>query len=177
MRRIFITLSTLSTMLLLVAFWLGFQIEPSHRNVDAHMWAAIGGLLFALLVHAIVLTYFMGTGRWMEETGQAYRLDPRWRAENQSLKYRMIPAMIGCVVLLIVAAAFGAAADRASPVEFRGWAGLSADEVHFFLATLALCINALVHVWQFVLIDRNGELVEEIVREVRRIRQERGLTV
>ena len=42
-------------------------------------------LVFTTLVHAIVLTYFMGTGRWLEETCRAYHLRDEHQARSRDL--------------------------------------------------------------------------------------------
>ena len=65
-------------------------------------------------MHAVVLTYFMGSGRWIEETSQAYRLPATFYAENQSLKYRVVPAIVGCFALLLVTGGLGAASGNSS---------------------------------------------------------------
>ncbi|GIS60180.1 MAG: hypothetical protein CM1200mP2_24050 [Planctomycetaceae bacterium] len=51
---------------------LGLGIENAaerslSHQVDYHMWASMGGMLFTTLVHGLVMTYFIGTGRWFEE--------------------------------------------------------------------------------------------------------------
>lgn len=182
MKRIFLTLAVLGMLLSGAALLLGLGLEdPRVRTPEAqgavgrHLLAGLAGLCFATLVHAIALTYFMGTGRWLEETSRAYGLEPGRHAESRALKYRTIPAMCGCLVLLILTGGFGAAADPASPVGFAGWGPLSPAMLHFLCAVLALGTNLLVTVWEYVAIDRNGRLVEEVLGEVKRIRTERGL--
>ena len=59
-----------------------------------HLLLSVAALIFAALVHAVLLTYFMGTSRWMEEVRLAYKLDARWIEENRRLKYRTIPPMV-----------------------------------------------------------------------------------
>ncbi|MFQ5734885.1 MAG: hypothetical protein ACE5KM_23365, partial [Planctomycetaceae bacterium] len=115
MKRIFATLAVVSTAVLLFAFVLGWLIDdPAARDaavqriVAWHFLTAVGGLMFAALVHAIVLTYFMGTGRWLEETSQAYRLGDRWTAGGTALKYRTLPWMAVALLMLIVTGGFGA---------------------------------------------------------------------
>jgi hypothetical protein len=182
--RIFLSLAGVSGMLLIGAFLLGLNIgDPTSRDraVQAafsyHFFAATLALIFAALVHAIVLTYFMGTGRWMEETCRAYALPGHWREENQRLKSRMTLGMMACFALLIATGATGAAADPASPVEFAGWFGLSGATIHFLLGSTTLAANMLVNFWEYQAIYRNGEIVNAVLAEVRRMREERGLAV
>lgn len=184
MKRIFLTLAVLSTALLMIAFVLGWNIDdPSdghsavQRQVGTHLLTALGGLMLAVLVHAIVLTYFMGTGRWMEETRQVYRLDEKWQSESNQLKHRTLPWMAAALVMLILAGAFGAIADPASPVGAEGFGGVSAATVHFLVASTAFAFNLVISLVEYQAICRNGELVQGVLDEVRRIRADKGLPV
>ncbi|MCA9067818.1 MAG: hypothetical protein KDA84_02785 [Planctomycetaceae bacterium] len=183
MNRIFFTLALVSSLMLVAAMGFGLWIgdaaskDPAEQTiVFRHLFMAFGGLLVALMVHGLVLTYFMGTGRWMEETSTTYGLDEKWRKENTSLKYRTLPLMVGTVFLLIAAGAFGAAADPASTVGFQGWLGIPAATWHFLVATLALGLHLVATFVEYFAIVRNGELIEEVMQAVGRIRQENGLT-
>ncbi len=184
MNRIFLPLCGVSWILLGAAFVLGLQIDDPkiaeiavQRGVQYHFLTALAALVFATLVHALVLTYFMGTGRWMEETSTAYRLDGKYHAESSSLKYRTIPAIVGAFLLLVVTGAFGAAADPGSPAQFSGWFGLTAATIHQVSAIITLTVNALVNYLEFASLDRNGEIIELVMQDVRRIRLEKGLAV
>lgn len=167
----------------LAAFVLGWIIDDP-KSLDAvaqsqvkwHFLIAMAAMVFAMLCHAITLTYFMGTGRWLEETSRAYRLDAEFHAENQRLKYRVVPGMVVCILLLIVTGAFGAAADPASPVGKQIF-GMQMSTVHFAVATLTIGLNLMVNLTEYGAIADNGTLVNRVVDEVRRIRHEKGLPV
>ncbi len=184
MTRIFLTLTVLGTTLLGVAFFLGLDIQDprapdpeTQASVNYHFLTASAALVFACLVHAIVLTYFMGTVRWMEETSQTYLLSDHWKDESRTLKFRTIAAMTACILLLVITGAFGAAADPASPVGFQGWFGVSAGTIHLLIASTTVVINLFVNLQEYQALKRNGRLVDEVLQEVRRMRQERGLSV
>ncbi len=88
MKRIFLTLAVLANAVLVTALFFGLWIgDPNtrdlviQRRVSTHMLIGLGALTFATLVHAILFTYFMGTGRWLEETSRAYSLDKVWHSE------------------------------------------------------------------------------------------------
>ncbi|MBC7817151.1 MAG: hypothetical protein IAG10_09715, partial [Planctomycetaceae bacterium] len=171
-----------STLLLLVVFGLGLNIgDPrtpeSQTLVSWHLMFALTGLVFAALVHALVLTYFMGTGRWMEDVSQAYQLEDRWRLESQRLKYRILPWMTGSLLLLLITIGFGAAADPAARLGFSSGAGLSAGTWHLLVALATLGVNFFANVREFQSLERNGQLVNEVVAKVREIRIARGLPV
>lgn len=182
MTRIFLTLASVSTLVLLTVFVLGLNIDDpkaleSQTLVSWHLILALTGLVVATLVHALVLTYFMGTGRWMEDVSKTYQLDDSWRVESARLKYRVLPAMSGCFLLLLTTVGFGAAADPASRLGFAGWGGLSANQVHLLVALTTLACNFAVNVLEFRAIERNGQLVREVLEKVREIRIARGLPV
>ena len=184
MTRILTTLVVIGSVGLGVAFWLGWTIgDPTVRDpavqsrVAVHFLAAVAALVFAVLVHAMVITYFMGTGRWLEETCTAYKLGDQWQQASRNLKWRLYPALTGSLVLLIATGAFGGAADPASAVAFEGFGSLSAAQVHLCVAVVTLAVNAVVNVWELIAVRRNGRLVSNVLDEVRRIRTERGLDV
>jgi len=179
-----VPLAMAGTAALVVALILGLSIEDpraattaAQASVQYHFLTALGALCFATLVHALVLTYFMGTGRWIEETSNAYRLPPTYFERNQRIKYRTIPAMVGAFVLLLVTGALGAAADPASPMQSAGAFGFSAATVHLIAACAAVLANTGVYFLEFSALERNGMIVEEVLAEVRRIRIEKGLAV
>ena len=184
MVRIFLPLAFLSTVALVVAMVLGLSIDDPRvptaavqAGVQYHFLVALAALCFATLVHAIVLTYFMGTGRWIEETSNAYRLGPVLYEQSKSIKYRAVPAMVVAFVLLLMTGALGAAADPASPMQSSGWLGLSAATLHLSAAIFTVLANVAVNYLEFTALERNGEIVEQVLAEVRRIRVEKGLAV
>ena len=184
MVRIFLQLSLLSSVTLVVAMVLGLSIDDPRvldRGVQAgvqyHFLAALAALVFATLVHAIVLTYFMGTGRWIEETSTAYRLGPELFQQSKAIKYRTIPAMVGCFLLLLLTGGLGAAADPAAPMHSRGWFGVSAATIHLTAALITVLANLAVNYLEFKAIERNGEIVDDVLAQVKQIRLKKGLAV
>ena len=177
MNRIFLSLAIVANLSLGVAVWYGLGIHDQTQNlqvikhaVSMHLLIALGASLLVLMSHAVVLTYFMGTGRWLEDTSTAYRLDERFRRRNIGLKYRAIPGMIACMLLVIVTGAFGASTD---PMPSGTSSGTSA--IHFTLAMATVFANLLVSGLEYTAISANGRLVAEVVGEVKRIRREKGL--
>lgn len=177
MSRIFLVMTLLSNSALLFTLYLGWSIEDAaslseaaRRQVSLHFLFALAASGFALLVHAVVLTYFMGTGRWIEETSAAYRFQPDARRENIRLKYRVIPGMMFCMLMLMATGAFGAIADPASNMKLD-----HAPTIHFTLALLLVLGNMLVSWWESEQIGRNTRIVDAVYAEVLRIRRERGL--
>jgi hypothetical protein len=90
MTRIFLTLAICSTVTLLTALWLGLEVGDAalrstfvQSRVAVHFLTGVAAIVFAVLVHALVVTYFMGTGRWLEETCNAYRLGDEWQTGSR----------------------------------------------------------------------------------------------
>lgn len=176
MTRIFATLAVLGNLGLAIIFGLGWVIGDNPLSVEVraqmatHFRAALIMIPVTMLVHSIAFTYFMGTGRWIEETCEAYKLGPDFRARNIQLKYRIIPGMMLCFGLMLVTGAFGALSDPASSTRMD-----SAKSIHFVLAITTLLANLLVTWIEWRTIDQNGRLVDAVMEEVRRMRRERGL--
>lgn len=175
--RIFLTLSAIANASLVGAFALGWSIDDpasmaaGARNlVTWHFLTALAAGLLVLLVHAVALTYFMGTGRWIEETCEAYKLGEEARNQNIRLKYRVIPGMVLCITLVVLTGAFGAMADPAAHMRLAHGAA-----IHLASAVVTLLANLLVSWVEYESIARNGRLVEQVLADVNRIRADRGL--
>jgi hypothetical protein len=72
-KRILLTLALIANSFLLYAIGRGLNIGDTESGapevqqlVGTHMLIGLGALTFAALVHAVVLTWFMGTGRFLE---------------------------------------------------------------------------------------------------------------
>jgi len=182
MPRIFLTLSSITTLLLGISFFLGLNVDDPKLVAEAsavnrHMLFGLGGMLFATLIHAIVFTYFMGTGRWLEETSRAYQLPVDFHEENRRLKLSLLLRITACVLLLIMTGALGGAADPASHLSVAAIFGGSDAMFHLAGAAGAILFNLHTSIVEFRSIERNSSIIEEVLGEVRRIRIEKGLPV
>ncbi|MCH2212354.1 MAG: hypothetical protein MK110_13705 [Fuerstiella sp.] len=184
MKRIFLTLSLIANSILLYAVWRGLNIGDTgsalpevQRLVGTHILIGLGALTFAALVHAIALTYFMGTGRFLEETGKAYSLDSKFHSDSQRLKFHLLPGMTVCLLLLVATGAFGAVADRATPVSLSDTLGIADSHIHFLGAILLVVVNIIVTLQEYRAVVKNSQVIDQVLAEVRRMRQERGLPV
>ena len=183
-KRIFLTLAVTAAVFMVITIVLGLNVgdarsaDPqTQARVSTHMLTGMGALGFALLVHAICLTYFMGTGRWLEETSNAYSLDNAWYEKSKKIKYGLLPGMTTCLVLLISTGAMGAVADPATMTSWGKPFGWTDAQLHFFTACTTLVINLAINFSEFIAISKNTAVVEGVMGEVRRIRMERGLPV
>jgi hypothetical protein len=82
MHRIFLALAVTVGTLLLTTFVLGFAASfedraRGHFWRDVHFLLGLTATMATLLVHSIVYTYLLGTGKWVREVVRVYRL-PDW---------------------------------------------------------------------------------------------------
>ncbi|QDT34479.1 hypothetical protein [Thalassoglobus polymorphus] len=178
MNQIFLFVASLGNVALLITIWLGWRIEDAsslsevaRQGVSFHFLFALATSSFVLFVHALVLTYFMGTGRWIQETSEAYQFDGDARNHNMKLKYKVLPGMMLCLCLILITGAFGAIADPASNTQMEYGA-----TIHFTLALSLLLANLLVNVIQYFAITENSGVVDAVYQEVLKVRKERGLS-
>ena len=172
----------ITALLLLATIVMGLNIgdaknldQQTQSKISTHMLIGMAALAFSIFVHAISLTYFMGTGRWIEETSNAYSLGDSFYQRSKKIKYGTLPGLTSCIGLLIATGAFGAVADPATPMNIDGFMGMTGAQIHFLMAASTAIINVLVNFTQYVAISRNTGVVEAVLAEVQRIRTERGL--
>jgi hypothetical protein len=177
MSRILVGLASLNTIVLLMAFTVGFLSEgrvnvspgvplsEAQQMFTVHLIAGLSSALLTLLLHSLIFTYFMGTGRWVQEVVKAYRLNESLFEKSRRVKSRAFPYILGSVLLVIATAILGAATDR----------GLLDRNIHLALASLAVGFNVWSYFAEYGAVVANSELINQIMSEVTRMRHERGL--
>jgi hypothetical protein len=172
MTRLFRIVATLTVVLLLSSFGSGVVSwfrEGSQKNTDIYLLHFVLGLttaLTTLFVHCLVLTYFLGTGRWVKEVCIAYGLpDDNLPKLTRDIKRRNTPPVILAMLVTIAAAAAGMAAQQQA---WPGW-------VHLTLAVITLTLNLYAFWVESGNMQLNGRILDEVTTEVERIRAERGL--
>jgi hypothetical protein len=173
MTRIFSTLAALNALVLTTAFVFGIvsklreaALSGTDRTYIVHFYFGLFGAVLTLLVHCLIFTYFLGTGRWVKEVRLAYNLpDEPWPKLTRELKRRTFPPALLAMLVTIATAAAGAGA------QMREWHW----GVHLTLAILTLLVN----LWAFRIEYRdvhiNADIIDHVIHEVDRIRAERGL--
>ena len=172
MTRIFTILAATDAIFLVLSYTLGIvsklqdAVHLGGRVYWAHFLVGLASAMITLLVHCLIFTYFLGTGRWVKEVTLAYALpDEPWHKETRELKRRTYPVALIAMLVTIAAAAAGAGA------QLQEWPW----PVHATLATLALAVN----LWAFRLehrnITSNTAIIEQVTAEVDRICAARGL--
>jgi len=93
MTRIFCTLAVIQALTLTGAYGVGVVSklrdavqQPSDPTYIMHFALGLAAALLTLLLHCLVFTYFLGTGRWVKEVTLAYELpDVPWHKETREL--------------------------------------------------------------------------------------------
>lgn len=163
MHRIFLGLAATNALLLLVTFTLGLFV-PSGRGGfvhDMHFLVALLTIVMTLMVHGIVYTYFLGTGKWVKEVARVYQL-PDWVVGQATRnKRRTFPFVIGGMALIGATAWLGAAADT-----IRGFGGLW----HLSVAAATLGFTLGAFAFEYASIVAQARLLLEVKDQADRLR-------
>lgn len=151
-----------------VAAWQ--ELKP---RTTTHMLLGIAAALVAMLVNSISVTYFIGTSRWSREVVETYRLAPSFIEQSLQLKRRTFPWALAGMLVIIVLVAFGALSDPGANFKTH----LQWRTYHFLLAVVGTGFLGLAFFIQQQNVGANYRIIEQILAEVRRVRQERGLDV
>lgn len=179
MTRIFVTMATCNATALLAAFVMGlvFMWErdsgvkaPAADQAlgwtwfASHMVIGLFASVLTLMVHCLIFTYFLGTGRWVKEVARAYQLpDADMPKLTREFKRKAFPPALFAMLITIATAATGAGAQT-TPESFWGWS-------HAVLPLIALAINAWAYVVEYRTVKANSEIMERIMDEVERRRR------
>lgn len=149
-----------------LSFLRGSLANPDDRTYLLHFYLGLLAVLLTLAVHSLIFIYFLGTGRWVKEVALAYRLpDAPLPKLTRELKRRTFPPALFAMLVPIAAAAAGTASQR------REWPWT----YHAALAMATLLINGWAFVVEYRNVAINAGVIEEVMREVERLRAEAGL--
>ena len=150
-----------------VAFFAGSRANPDDSTFLLHFYLGLIAVTTTLGLHCLVFIYFLGTGRWVKEVSLAYGLTDYHRLPTltRELKRRAFPVALVSMVVTIVAAASGGG------VATMQWPWI----VHGGLTVVALGVNVWGFFPEYRCVMQNGAVIDEVMREVDRIRAERGL--
>jgi hypothetical protein len=173
MTRIFTTLAWMIGLALAASFligvasrWRGSALDPNDSLYLVHFTLGLFTAIGILLIHCIIFTYFLGTGRWVKEVKLAYQLpDEPLPKLTRELKRRTFPPALAAMLITIATAAAGAGA------QLQEWPWT----VHASLAVATLATNLWAFRIEYRNVRTNAVAIVEVLREVERIRAERGL--
>ncbi len=173
MTRTFLTLAVFIILGMAATIVVGFvsmSLDVSEAKKDiflVHFNLGLITTLGILLVHCIVFTYFLGTGRWVKEVGLAYHLpDQELPRLTRELKRWTFPPALFAMLTAIATVAAGA--------------GAQLQEWPWYLHAGLACLTLVVNLWAFVIeygnLRTNAQVIQEVLNEVDRIRAEQGLS-
>jgi hypothetical protein len=169
MHRIFLGLAVTNGSLLVASYVVGLisigeprgpgMADPWHL---VHFLLGLFTLLTTLLVHSIVYTYFLGTGKWVKEVVRVYKM-PEWvEAQAKKNKKKAFRFEFWSMALISIAAWLGAASDSRQ--------GFNATW-HLAAASVALAFNLGAFAVEYVVIVAQARLLLEVKARADRQRQ------
>jgi hypothetical protein len=178
--RIFAALALLAVAFMAATLLLGTSLGDIRvdRSVDTQRWATVHRLsgitagFLVVLVNSIVVTYFIGTSRWVKEVVETYHLDAKFIRRSNSLKRRTFPWAVAAMLAVVGVVALGGAADPGAHPGSQQWV-----KPHLIGSILGLAFIAWASVAEWNNIYANHQVIDGVMNEVRRVRQERGLDV
>lgn len=173
MTRILVNLTAFNLVALMAAFGVGWAsfFRESRANADdptyiLHVYLGLLAGTTTLAVHSLVFIYFLGTGRWVKEVCLAYSIpDDPLPKTTRELKRQAFPAALFAMLVPIATSATGAGV---ATLEWS-WG------YHAALAFLTLAVNIWAFAREYRCVRINAGIIDEVMREVDRIRKERGL--
>ncbi|MFO0841718.1 MAG: hypothetical protein U0797_04855 [Gemmataceae bacterium] len=174
MARILVNLTAFNLTALAAAFaagWLSFfrhgrGAEAGDPTYLLHIFLGLTAATTTLGVHSLVFIYFLGTGRWVKEVCLAYQIpDEPLPRTTRELKRQAFPAALAAMLVPIATSAAGAG------VATLQWSWV----YHATLGVLTLAVNVWAFVREYHCVRTNAVVIDEVMREVERIRSERGL--
>jgi hypothetical protein len=145
---------------------------PVRDRVRIHVLCGIAGTLVTILVNSITVTYFIGTTRWCHEVVDTYHLDEDLAERSRLLKKSAFPwAIIGILTVMAIVV-MGAVSDPSSSNFENSHRWVIPHQLAAIAGTLVIGWAMLMQVGK---IGANYDVIEEILDEVRKVRQARGL--
>jgi hypothetical protein len=173
MARILARLAAFNVLILLAAFGVGVasffrhsRLNPDDPTYLLHVYLGLIAGITALGVHSLIFIYFLGTGRWVKEVALAYGIPdrPLPRLTRDLKRWTFPPALLAMLVPIAASAAGAGVATRSWPWYYHG-----------ALAVATVLVNVWAHRIEYRNVSINANLIDDVMREVDRIRAERGL--
>ncbi len=172
MTRTFLTLAVVITLAMLATIAVGFlsffQDVPETKKdlFIVHFYLGLATAIGILLIHCLIFTYFLGTGRWVKEVGLAFGLpDDKLPRLTRALKRATFPPALFSMLAGIATAAAGAGA------QLQAWPWY----LHAALALVTLAVNGWAFAIEYRSLALNAQVIQAVLDEVDKIRAARGL--
>ncbi len=172
MARIFLSVALTNLVLLVAACVTGGVsqalggVETGHWSYLAHYYLGLVTVLVNLALHCLIFIYFLGTGRLVKEIALAYKMpDEPWPKLTRELKRKTFPPSLLAMLLGVPTAATGMG------IQMAGWPW----QLHLGLTIALLLVNVWACVVEYRAVRTNARVLDEVYREVDRIRAAHGL--
>jgi len=150
------------------------EFRGPRSRMTLHMLLGAASALVALLVNSITVTYFIGTSRWCKEVCETYGLSQELAERSTRLKRSTFPWALAGILSVILIVGLGAAADPSG----ANWTRSDYFVMpHYVAAMIGILIVGVAFFVQISRIAENYAVIEEILREVERIRAAKGLPI
>ena len=147
------------------------RYEMIRARQALHFLLGVLAALVAVLINSISVTYFIGTSRWCLEVAETYELKMGVVERSRRLKRRTFSWAMISITLILILAMLGAMSDpstgRDGSVDSVPW--------HRYFAIITTGFIGWSYLIQVGAIGANFEIIEDILKEVKTIRAQRGL--
>lgn len=151
-----------------------YEIPPNENTFwwrRVHMLTGTAAAISILFVHSVGITYFVGTSRWVKEVTETYLLDAKFLVESTVLKRRTFPFAVIGMLGVVGIAALGAASDPGNGRPDTAWWA----DIHLYGAFGGLAFIMWTYYKSWLNIVSNQGVIKQVLAEVARIRQAKGL--
>ena len=174
MKRYFVIFVTIGSILLGLAFLTGLEFlytrsktpnvaMPEQTRFTLHMGMALAASLFTLLVHCIIFTYLLGTGKWVKEVASAYGMPADgWPERAKQFKMRVNRWLLLAMFITIAATVTGAGAQT----DVNSWWAVA----HPLLAVAVLFANGWAFRLEHAIIKENEVVLRSVKEEADRMK-------
>ena len=181
MEKIFSSVAIFAVALMAATAGLGLWLGDLHGQTDqailrwgtVHRLSGVLAALVVVLVNSMSVTYFIGTARWCKEVVETYRLSDNFILRSKAIKRKSFPFALCGMLSVVGIVALGGAADPAA-----GRRGSVAWVTPHLLGGIGLTgVIAACFQCQRAKITEQQFLIEDVLVEVRAMREARGLDV
>ncbi len=163
MAAVLATLAVTQILMMLVTGGVGLAVH-SPRIYVFHFVLGLLTALLTVLIHCIVLTYFIVTGKLVKTACEKGNLDREYMERSLRMKTRtmiMLSVALLLIVALVASGAFAALEWNRNADE----TGAQLAVTHFTLMIVACLLNAWVFLLEYQWISRNSALLEHVFNE------------
>jgi uncharacterized membrane protein len=155
MKEIFVLLALVGVVLLGLTLFQGQKADNLEKEtVTPHIGWALGTSIYLMVVHSVIVIYFMGTGFAIKEATDEFQIPEEYLARARALKMKVFPVTTLAIALVVLSIILGASQFTSN----------NEGSLHKTLAYLTIFLNFGAFYLQFLSVWENGKMMEEIGR-------------